>query len=370
MYQTVSPTLYHSPIVQNVGQFLEGIQHPYQSQTTPYHKLDLLDKVFNLSIIHASSSEPVKSPRLSILDNGIAPDPNAVDMFMVDRLGKSDLESWKLANVLSKSITAGSDTRPLPAILFKNLKALSFGIWDDGRWLVYKDREEVYRRFDLKDIRVFENGWLVRKRRDQSWGQYKAGRDDQGRQLKDVFPVNHLRLVLARILSVGPIPQAICHHIGAGVNDPYDEVFQLRIKPPTLRIVHAKNGVQLKLPFLDGPTRVYIPIDTSNGSFFESNVAWSMKNLRYEFRHCLQSTAPQVRDSSKRATKRAERLERSILELCLVPVKSGDKEQLQKAQLIKAALEGDHGNKAKTFIEKVRFLIGDEVPACPCCGMT
>lgn len=101
MYETVSPILYHSPIVQNLGLFIEGIQHPYESRSAPYHKIDLLSKVKNLTIIHASSPVPIKSPRLSILDDGSALDPDAVDSFMVDRLGRSDLESWKFARVLS-----------------------------------------------------------------------------------------------------------------------------------------------------------------------------------------------------------------------------------------------------------------------------
>jgi len=380
MYETVSPILYHSPIVQNLGLFLEGIQHPYESRSAPYHKIDLLSKVINLSIIHASSPDTIKSPRLAIVDDGAAPNPDVVDSFTGDRLGISDLRSWEPASSLWKSYHNTSNAHTIPTTLFKNLKAMSFGVWDDGRWSIYRDRELVFRQYCCRVKIVMEGGSSSFTERDQSWGRFRAGRDNQGRQLKDVYPANYIRVVLAQVLCIAPMspPINICHHLGSGIDNRWAEVLNLRSNPPALRIIHAKDGYQLELPFLHGPTRVYIPIDTINGNFFESNVSWTMTNLIYEYDHCMENVGPGVDiyqccihnidpeesicdrciedidpeaglDGGENA-KCTARLDRSSLELCLVPVEPENIEQFQIAKRIKTTPEDHHASEYRSSL--------------------
>ena len=63
LYQVTSPILYHTPIVQNLGLFFEGIQHPYDKSRNgiaPYHKFEHFDQVRKLHLIHASSNIPLR----------------------------------------------------------------------------------------------------------------------------------------------------------------------------------------------------------------------------------------------------------------------------------------------------------------------
>jgi hypothetical protein len=341
MYQTVSPILYHSPIVQNLGLFLEGIQHPYESKSAPYHKIDLLDRVTNLSIIQASSTDPVKSPRLSILDNGIAPDPNAVDTFMVDRLGKSDLESWKLANVLSKSITAGSDTRPLPAILFKNLKALSFDIWDDGRWETY-----------------------LRPSRDGRGPHYGTGRGGYlDSQIKDVLKST---ATLQHIVRAN-------HTCGRLPNGPYSKT-PLLVVQTGITNIHASRIEDLRLsrPY-PAHVRVYINIaifEPYQGALdITMNMVQSAMDPYSSYDRLLYYAPAWTKENCSEELFDALDI---IVELCIV-TEEGDTEQHELAMKVKGAYERyvDHTAKSKgpPCGGELRILVGDQVPVCPCCGV-
>lgn len=63
----------------------------------------------------------------------------------------------------------------------------------------------------------------------------------------------------------------------------------------------------------------------------------------------------------------------SSVEICLVS-KDGDDQGLHLAVKVKAALEEFHEEvvkrkgKERLWKGKVKILVGDDIPVCPCCG--
>jgi hypothetical protein len=289
---------------------------------------------------------------------------------MCDRLGASDLRGWQRAKSLLMSIDTASNVHTTPGSFFLNLKTISFGIWDDGRWSVYRDKEKFGsgRRHYLWD----DGEFLVRE--GESWDQYRADYDGQERALRSSYPIIYLQVVLARLLSMVASAQVrICHHVG----DPSKKGTDLL----TLRIIHTKdeNGLLPMIPPLLGPTRVYIPVVPLNGDFLlESKMTKSLDRIIQDYGCWMEGIALKVGPSlgGKGTAECEEGPERISLVLCLVPVKLGDEEQLQVAQRIRTALEdyqkaeAKNQEYAKACLGKITILVGDEVPACPCCGMT
>ena len=79
--------------------------------------------------------------------------------------------------------------------------------------------------------------------------------------------------------------------------------------------------------------------------------------------------------SSYGSVKRESALQKVDLEICLVPHKGGDTgHHLQLAMDIKEALDNFH--KAAKEVDGtdghwgvLKILVGDDIPACPCCGL-
>ena len=106
LYQVVSEVLYHSPVVQDVGLFLQGIEKPIildtyepdQSRSALLattigsslgHKRDLLGKVQTLYIIHHSSRTPEGS--VFMVTRGKPRDDPKLEDHHADILGSADL---------------------------------------------------------------------------------------------------------------------------------------------------------------------------------------------------------------------------------------------------------------------------------------
>jgi hypothetical protein len=63
-------------------------------------------------------------------------------------------------------------------------------------------------------------------------------------------------------------------------------------------------------------------------------------------------------------------------EICIIPETEGDVGQLQLARQVKDALDDFEKfslkrseGRSKGYLGKFTILVGDEVPACPCCGL-
>lgn len=99
-------------------------------------------------------------------------------------------------------------------------------------------------------------------------------------------------------------------------------------------------------------TRTRTPIIPSNNSDSESGLSWA---------------------SNFGSGRRESALQMVNLEICLVPHKEGDDEQLQLAVDVRDALDKFHkaAQKANGTDEHsgvLRIFVGDDIPPCPCCG--
>lgn len=121
-YRVAAPVLYESPIVQNLGLFLLGIDKPSptdppgsnsqdssdaSNQSPPFHKIHLLDQVKKLYIVHASSRIPIENPYMvSVVEEDESGVHDAID---ADALGRADLKGWALAD---RVLDAARGSRP------------------------------------------------------------------------------------------------------------------------------------------------------------------------------------------------------------------------------------------------------------------
>jgi hypothetical protein len=223
--------------------------------------------------------------------------------YVVDRLGKMDLDGWELADkVIGRygSMKHGKHT------MFNDLKGLSFGVWDDGRWNVYEDRERQCRR-----------------------------REGQGMPNEDICPVGYVKDILSQVFTGFNIKQAfnVCHYVGTGVADPYAAI--IYTTSCGRRIIHEK--ADCRLPHLSGPTRIYVKVDArSNYSAPESNLRRSISHL-FKISDAKRSGAPQSDRQRRLDTVRAKRSNKIQLELCFLPAEAGNDTHIQKSS-------GDQGD--------------------------
>lgn len=147
--------MYHSPVVQNLGLFLQGIEEPLPALThlpalgssTPTaddnnydvgHKRDLLSKVRKLYIINTSSAKPGGAVYMVTRGSHLY-DGNTADCH-ADKLGSVDLAAWELASDLLSPRDHPVLRHLSLSRLFTCLETICFGTWDDGRWNTYYQR--------------------------------------------------------------------------------------------------------------------------------------------------------------------------------------------------------------------------------------
>jgi hypothetical protein len=156
IYRVTSPILYESPIVQNVGLFLRGIERPYprisrydNKRRAGYeHKRDLLGKVKKLHIVHASSNRPLGEVFMTV-DGDEHKHKHKIDTLLTaydaDILGLMDLSGWQLARDFiagGNTLTKKFDPDYQYQNYFTQLETVSFGAFDDGRWARYDSQED------------------------------------------------------------------------------------------------------------------------------------------------------------------------------------------------------------------------------------
>jgi len=335
MYKTVSPILYHTPIVQNLGLFLLGIEQPPRAadddDVIPYHKSKLLNKVTKLHLIHSSSRKAVGTRYMTMPSSHEATprvfNENDLRICNADRLGLADLEGWLLATRILRAT-------PSARTMFNRLETLSFGTWDDGRW------------------------------------QYYGGRQSpSSHQDNNVDPLEYLERMLAdfirRVRTASSIQ--VCSNTQSQIDLRLDRGPCTRTITSGLRVTHGSRSDTLYTTDI-GPTRIYVrptPRRTLDSNFHDAALArWLYQNMYYIGSLNDREATPDT-----------------ILELCLttsldeeIYSTSSCENELELARRTKEALElycqdlVDREEWAKRALGKIRIYVGDEIPACPCCG--
>jgi hypothetical protein len=143
LYKVASEVLYHSPIVQNMGLFLVGIDKPYPRPSSVdttkcagfAHKRYLLAQVRKIHIIHSSTNRPLESVYMQSASTG---NPKESLSCNADQLGQMDLQGWILASsLINGEKQAGRGFTHEDRSYFHRLETIAYGRWDDGRWDIY-----------------------------------------------------------------------------------------------------------------------------------------------------------------------------------------------------------------------------------------
>jgi hypothetical protein len=174
IYRVTSAILYDTPIVQNMGLFLRGIERPYprlsrddnRRRAGYEHKRHLLGRVKKLHIVHASSNRS-RGEVFMTVDGGARKIDTLLTAYDADILGLMDLSGWQLA----RDFIAGGNTLTKkfdPDYQYKNyfihLETVSFGAFDDGRWARYDSQEDelgLNRRCGSSSSRSARYGSLI-----------------------------------------------------------------------------------------------------------------------------------------------------------------------------------------------------------------
>jgi hypothetical protein len=342
----VTPVLYREPVVQDLGLLIRGIERPLANgldldhagaissdEEVPLHKLHVLALVKNLHLVHASSRTAVTPEFRTINKPHEFPSSDLCD---VDVLGRMDLDGMKNAyTIAERARKVHGESFPI----FQNVEHLTLGSWDDGRWSTY-----------YADFRRGLNG-------------------------RAVLPDNELPTIVAQLEPSLSIlrSRVTCRRLEDGLysgSPPSASKNTDLGRGPGMNIIHA-TSIDDKLDrSYEGLTRIYIDI----AFFVRYNDNLSQRSARNlepfkSYGWLLH------RMSSYRMTDTEPASAVPSLELCLVS-RDGDHWGLDLALEVKEALDKyrkdvlDRKGKDRIRHGGVRILVGDEVPVCPCCGMT
>lgn len=267
--------------------------------------------------------------------------------FVADRLGTADIDGLTLADDLLELYRTANDSTSERQSTFKNLEALSFGSWDDGRWRVYANR----------------------KREDP----------DQGLPMAEICPSRYATDVFVEFMIHTfkmPTTLAICQHAQAGHDDPLSRLRAMSKNAEGLRVIHHQAGRSMRLIFFMTPhIRSYVRITTTTGYARGSRIQDDLRSLFPDLDDRPEPRGPQTR--RHRIASRDDDLYDGTafhFEMCLVPEDAMDETLKQKLRDMKATLEEmiEERTTTKKGVKKaygkISILIGDDIPACPCCG--
>lgn len=384
--------------------FLEGIQNPPKrhvvhrfKQIRLHHKLELLGNIRKLYIIHASSSNA--RGHLYMIHQG--PSRSTVELFncKADGLGTTDLLSWIMASQLVRSINLRG--------VFRQLQSVSFGTWDTGRWESYREDEDRQISLDGShdsdsDSDSDDNNQLKAATHTHSkWIKYRLG--------KHACPDLAINRILTKIFT-GPQNADTCWNARS--------LIQLDFRPgtkETLMVVHHAQLDEIdEVPYHPHKTRIYVSADglrepTMDVMIFGSLCLAYDYDMQPVFRLETYSDSGSDSDSTSNSGSDSDsesasdssdpvvptnqpgqqlqtdqrrqatphdphsELKGMNLELCLVPSAQGNVMELQLARDVRDAwetFERTLRNKGgrEGYTGRLMIYIGDECPACPCCG--
>lgn len=337
----------------------EGKNH----ESIPYHKRTLLDAVTKLYIVNASSRIPVHicfmrgHPRKSDIDIPL-------DKCRADRLGQMDLDGWILADRVSRLAKLN---RWHHAILFKHMKSIAFGAWDDGRWRQYR-RGQLESPWDteseLEDLSIHPSLKSTTKSKSVKNGGVST-------QEPCVSPIWTIRTIVERIFHRARLEDIRGH--GRNSVDNLDRIEG--------RVISHEASLD---DYYHYPGQKSMRVYTTTKAFGDVIRGYSESlgglALVYNVQDNFVLNIRPVDDSDNSDDLRSPigryKPMTPDLEFCITSEIAGDKQQLQFARGIKEALENfrqrDESTKeyAEEFLGKFKILVGDEVPPCPCCGST
>ena len=346
LYAIVTPILYHEPIVQDLGLLLRGIEKPLPEglalehshfialeEELPLHKLHALALVQRLHLVHASSRLPV-IPELRT--NNKAYEFPSSEKCHADALARIDLDGWENTKTITRRARkVHGETFPI----LQHVEYLVLGPWDDERWTTY------IQPFNINPNINTRGGVLPENEIESLLAQYEPCLDIL-RPIHTCWRFRH-GLYASRPANCG-----------------MDEAGQYI----GIYIVHAASVKDIRLyePYA-GPVRLYLDIGLLK--LYENNL--TNKTERVEpFKSYDWALYPI--DRIRLGEEEMARGNASV-EICLVS-KIGDEAGLDLAVKVKQALADFHeeviGRKGKERLwkGKVRVLVGDEIPVCPCCG--
>jgi hypothetical protein len=380
--------------------FLEGIQNPPKrhvvhrfKQIRLYHKLELLGNTRKLYIIHASSSYP--QGHLYMIHQGRSRSTVELLNCKADGLGTTDILSWIMASQLVRSINLRG--------VFRRLESVSFGTWDTGRWESYRKDEDRQIGLDGSDDSDSDsdgddnNHLKVPSPTHSQWVKYRLGRH--------ACPDLAINRILGKIFT-GPQNADTCWNARS--------MIQLDFRPgkkETLMVVHHSQLNEIEeVPYHANKTRIYVSADglrepTMDVMIFGSLCLAYDYDLKPVFR--LETYSDSDSDSTSDSNSDSDsgsdssdpvvstirsgqqlqtgqrrqaaprdphsELKGMHLELCLVPSVAGNEMELLLARDVRDAWEKferalqNRGGR-EGYTGRLKIYVGDESPACPCCG--
>lgn len=276
-----------------------------------------------------------------------------------DRLGTTDLEGWILA---ANIIDLVKPFNWQQAINFRSLQCLSLFAWDDGRWEKYGrdsyDEEMNQRSFNRSIGRNMHVDAIAKTVGVQDIGSSSPGE----RVAPTVSIARILEPVLVRARST-----FACGHVST-IND---------LRYIKGRKVEHQTHFPQQCHFGDRPSRLYSTTKAFDPSVTTYGFDIGGLNFCYDgHRKPVFSIPSGPVDIGRARNIGTWEPATPDLELCIVPEIAGDERQLQLARDIKEALEAfrqkDETTKeyAEIYLTKFKILVGDEVPPCPCCGLS
>jgi hypothetical protein len=328
MYQIVSPILYQAPVVQDMGLFLQGIEKPLPNHgglsrqngaqindddndhAVPYHKKKLLGQIKRLYMVHASSSKSTGPAYMLSRDTSRWEMP--LEACNADDLGTRDLKSWIMAKDLIRQLKdMKSRHRGYYKLCeaFSQLKSVSFGTWDTGRWNYYQQEAFVRSRDNVTD----DSDSVAR-------GKIDIKRERKACPQIAVFGVLHNLFYGARFFVT-------CHNalalIEPGSHQGRDEDLKV-IHHAQIDYTHHRK------------TRIYTTTSALQKSLRDAKRGFG-RDLLIGFLYFSYNS--QLKPEFRLPTLPLGDLTRLELEICLMPENEGDEEQLQLAKDVKDALE-------------------------------
>lgn len=375
--------LYDSPIVQNLGLFLQGVDKPVPSINSqhpstgadddeitdntpvPYHKQALLNLVTNLHIVHASSSVPLP------VDDCYLVMPTyerrtlvSLEECRADRLGKMDLDGYVLADDIMRRMEPRHPS-------FDRLKTLALGAWDDGRWHIYAinqtkaaldDTDPSAYQTAISEVGTDEGSALA-----FFFETHEFIRLDTtvGRMDRSACPISRVEDILYRAFYSDRSVTA-CTRSNTVLETERMPNFDLMIR----------HGYQLPDSFHDSPGRYYV---TSQSFQAGDGVDDAASCVRFAGLHLRRDNLAKPVFTIDTTLASFTSLEEHFwsmrdVELCIAPMIPGDEGQLRLSEAIKDAAQSFRQRDKTTrehadrYWKNFRILVGDEIPACPCCG--
>ena len=397
LYEIVSPMLYETPVVQDMGLFLQGVEKPLPNHdrlmrpdgeksideddhAVPYHKKKLLGLVKRLYIDHASSSK--STGPMYMRTRGVSGWTMPIEACTADVLGTRDLNSWTMAKDLIRQLkSVQSKNRGYYRLCeaFTQLKSVSFGTWDTRRWAYYRQQVKV----EEHDMGFTGRRKAAHRQTDHSVGSLKP----HVRTERNTCPTSAINGILNDILS-GTRSIVTCYDARAVIEPNFN-----KRQDEGLMIVHNAD-IEYKY---HRNTRIY-----ASTMELYCLIRSDLRVLRFLTVGFVSLGEVDGKPVFRKTCEPIGGLKGLELEICLVPAFEGDEEQIQLARDVKdewkrfsetlrkndgfyegllkksrslgGASEKYYEKRAKQEVElkkyigNIKFLVGDEIPACPCCG--